>query len=204
VHSVELWLPLPSEAWVQGLVGDGVLRLANVYYVSVHFPATIAFLIWGLVVRPRAEYVWARRLLVVQTFLALVLHVVFPLAPPRMFPQWGYRDTGAGLGPSVYDGAGAAVSNQMAAMPSLHIGWAVLIAVVVVRTATGPVRLLAVTHAVLTVAVVVVTANHWWSDGAVAVGLLVCALAVFPRPSGALSTATSPGRGVTASGRNPS
>ena len=41
-----------------------------------------------------------------------------------MFPQWGFVDTMTTIGPSAYDGAGASLANQYAAMPSLHIGWA--------------------------------------------------------------------------------
>ena len=183
IHSFESWLSLPSGASVQGWFSDGALHVANIYYVSAHFPVTVSFLVWGFAVRPRIEYVWARRLLVLQTFLALLLHIAVPLAPPRMFPEWGFRDTMAAIGPSAYDGASAAVSNQFAAMPSLHVGWAVLVAVVVGRTTTGPLRVLAGAHAVVTFVVVIVTANHWWSDGAVAIGLLGIGLCIFPGPA---------------------
>lgn len=184
VHSLERTLRLPSEAGLQQVVAHApvVLELANRYYVAVHFPLTIAFLVWGLVARPAAEYAWARNLLIVQTFLALAIHVAFPLAPPRMFPQWGFLDSGALWGPSPYHGASGAVANQFAAMPSLHIGWAVLIAVVVTRTGPRLLGLLACLHVVLTVFVVVVTANHYWIDGLVAVLLLLVALVLFPGP----------------------
>jgi hypothetical protein len=68
-------------------------------------------------------------------------------------------------------------------MPSLHIGWAVLIAVVVCRTGPRALVVLACLHALTTVAVVTVTANHWLLDGLVAVALLGVALLVVPRPS---------------------
>ena len=110
-------------------------RLANGYYVAVHFPIMIAFLLLGYGWRSRAQYKWARNLVVVQTGFALVIHLVFPLAPPRMFPQWGFVDTMSVYGPSAYDGAAASVANQFAAMPSLHVGWALTIAYVLARTA---------------------------------------------------------------------
>lgn len=182
VHHLEAALHLPSEAHLQALMPTAVLHAANYYYVSVHFPLTLAFLIWGYLRRPAAEYRWARDLLVVQTLSALVIHIAFPLAPPRMFPQWGFLDTMTTLGPSAYAGTSGAVANQYAAMPSLHIGWAALIAVVLWRTAPRWLGWVGVTHAGLTVAVVVVTANHWWLDGVVAVALLAVALAVVPSP----------------------
>ena len=68
-------------------------------------------------------------------------------------------------------------------MPSLHIGWAVLIAVVVCRTGPRLARVLACLHALTTVAVVTVTANHWLLDGLVAVALLGIAFVLVPRPA---------------------
>ncbi len=183
VRSFESRLSLPSGASVQGWCSDVMLHVANIYYVSAHFPVTIAFLVWGFAARPRVEYLWARRLIVLQTFLALVLHIAVPLAPPRMFPEWGFRDTMSEIGPSAYDGASAAVSNQFAAMPSLHVGWAVLIAMVVGCTTKGPLRFLACAHAAATFVVVILTANHWWSDGAVAIALLGIGLCIFPVPA---------------------
>jgi hypothetical protein len=185
VHRLETWLGLPSEAALQDAVASvpHLFRFANEYYVTVHFPVMIAFLLFGFFARPRAEYLWARNLLVVMTFLALALHLSFPLAPPRMFPQWGFVDTMTDFGPSAYDGASASAANQFAAMPSLHIGWALLIAVVLVRTAPRPLAVLAVLHAAMTVFVVVITANHWWIDGIVAGALLLVALRLFPAPS---------------------
>lgn len=177
-------LGLPSEAAMQhAFAGAPTLySIANHYYVTAHFPVVVAFLVWGFAARPRPEYTWARNLLIVQTSLALLMNVAYPLAPPRMFPEWGFVDTMSWLGPNAYSGASATVANQYAAMPSLHVGWAVLIAVVVARTATGAVRALAVLHAITTVVVVVVTANHWLLDGVVAGVLLAVALVVFPGP----------------------
>ncbi len=137
VHHLERVLHLPSEAWVQGWSpGTRCCTLANIYYFSVHFPTMIAFLVWGYLFRPRAEYLWARNLVIALTCSALVVHIVFPLAPPRMFPQWGFVDTMAMFGPNAYAGTSGAMANQFAAMPSLHIGWAALIAYVIHRT--GP------------------------------------------------------------------
>lgn len=191
VHHLERVLHLPSEAALQALVPEVLLRLANVYYVGVHFPAMVAFLVWGYACRPRAEYRWARNVLVALTGAALVVHVVYPLAPPRMFPQWGFTDTMATYGPDAYAGASGDLANQFAAMPSLHVGWAALIAYVVWRTGPRWLARLALLHVVVTVAVVVVTANHYWLDGVVALLLLAGALRlVGARPPSATATAT--------------
>jgi len=189
VHRLEGVVHLPPEASVQALVpSDALLHLANVYYVSVHFPLMVVFLVWGYLFRPRAEYVWARNLLITLTGTALVVHILFPLAPPRMFPHWGFVDTMATFGPNAYAGASGAMVNQFAAMPSLHVGWAALIAYVVLRTGPRWLGAVAVTHVVVTVAVVVVTANHYWLDGIVALVLLAVATRVVRPAAGPLAS----------------
>lgn len=184
IREVEERLRMPTEVDVQSLFSGlpQVFEAANVYYVYAHFPITIAFLVWGYLRRPRAEYRWARNLLATQTMLALALHLLLPLAPPRMFPQWGFVDTMTRWGPSAYDGATATIANQYAAMPSLHVGWSVLIAVVVIRTGPRWVAMLASGHALLTYFVVTVTANHWYLDGLVATALLGAALLIHRPP----------------------
>jgi len=184
VHGLERFVHLPSEAAIQGALHGlpQLYELANTWYVSMHFPVTISFLVFGFVFKPREQYVWARNLLIVQTFLALVVHVVFPLAPPRMFPTWGFVDTMARYGPNAYGGASGAVANQFAAMPSLHFGWALLIAHVLARTGPRWLAVVAGLYCATTGVVVVITANHWLLDGAVAALLLGVALVLFPAP----------------------
>jgi hypothetical protein len=184
VHHLERLMHLPSEATVQGLVpSDALLHAANIYYFSVHFPAMIAFLVWGYLFRPRADYHYARNLVIALTGTALVVHIVYPLAPPRMFPQWGFIDTMTAFGPNAYAGTSGALANQFAAMPSLHIGWAALIAYVIHRTGPRWLAWVATAHLGITVLVVVVTANHYWLDGVVALTLLAAAILVIPRPA---------------------
>lgn len=179
VTDVQRAIGLPSEATVQQLFDlEPLLRLANTYYTGVHFPLMVLFLAWGFVRRPRHEYVWARNVIAIQTGAALLIHMAFPLAPPRMFPEWGFIDSMAVYGPSAYDGVSGDVANQFAAMPSLHVGWAVAIAYIVFRTGPRPLAALAALHAATTYLVVIVTANHWWLDGIVAIGLLVLAVAL--------------------------
>jgi hypothetical protein len=179
---IEEWLRLPSEATVQSWVlgSPDVLRAANEFYVAVHFPLTIGFLVWAWFFRTRGEYLWARSLMATVTALALVVHLMVPLAPPRLLPQLGFVDTMKTIGPSAYGAHAAAIANQYAAMPSLHVGWAMLIAVVVIVTVKSRWRWLMLIHPLLTLAVVTVTANHWWLDSVLAVALLGVALWLFP------------------------
>jgi len=173
VVSLQRTLLLPSETALQHLLlrSQDLTQAANVYYVSVHFPATIAFLTWMWLRRPR-DYTWVRSVLVTITMVALMLHVTFPLAPPRMLPKEGYVDTMALYGPSAYGEATQTVTNQFAAMPSLHVAWAVFLAVALVILLSSPWRWLALAHPLLTTLVVVATGNHYWLD-VLAAGVLV-------------------------------
>ncbi|MFD2765352.1 phosphatase PAP2 family protein [Micromonospora eburnea] len=184
VWRLERLLHLPSEAAVQAplLAHELLVRLANEYYAYVHFPATALCLIWLYVRRPE-HYRWARRVLATLTAAALVLHVLVPLAPPRLTLRTGLVDTARRFGPSVYGAPEAdTVSNQYAAMPSLHLGWALVIAVVLVRVTPGRLRWLWLAHPLATLMVVVVTGNHYWLDCLVAAGLLGVILLLLPGP----------------------
>ena len=181
VWSLERSLGLPSELALQQAVlpHDLLVRAANAYYAWVHFPLTAGTLIW-VWFRDRDSYLWIRRAMTVLTLGALVLHVVAPLAPPRMVSRLGFVDTGEVYGQSVYatDSALAGMANQLAAMPSLHVGWAAVVALAVVMIGRSRWRFVALAHPVVTALVVVVTANHWWLDGIVSLGLLAVAVAL--------------------------
>src|SRR4051794_20012519 len=131
VWDLERAVHLPGKGSVQSLLvhGDTFAHVANTYYATVHFPATVAFLVWLYLRRP-AHYVWARRILAALTSAALVLHLLSPLAPPRMLAVTGLVDTARLYGPSVYGPPRSDhLSNQFAAMPSLHFGWALMVAI---------------------------------------------------------------------------
>ncbi|MFH8293978.1 phosphatase PAP2 family protein [Streptomyces sp. NPDC018059] len=191
VWDAERTLRLPGEGAVQDalLSGDTLIHVANTYYATVHFPATLLFLVWLYLRRPR-HYVWTRRVLAVLTAAALVLHLGFPLAPPRMLDAAHLVDTAQVYGPSVYaaEPATDTMANQFAAMPSLHFGWALMLAIGMIVATSTRWRWLWLLHPLLTLLVIVGTANHYWLDAIVASVLLGVALAVIrlPRPARSL------------------
>ncbi|MFI6208194.1 phosphatase PAP2 family protein [Streptomyces sp. NPDC051041] len=200
VWDLERAVRLPGEGAVQSLLlhGDTLVHLANTYYATVHFPATAAFLLWLWLRRP-AHYVWARRALAALTAAALVLHLALPLAPPRMLAVTGLVDTARVYGPSVYGPpADDQLSNQFAAMPSLHFGWALMLAVGLVVAVRSRWRWLWLLHPLLTLLVIVGTANHYWLDALVAAALLTPALALIPAPHRAATTAGRGREGIAA------
>ncbi|MGW5463709.1 phosphatase PAP2 family protein [Streptomyces sp. NPDC003996] len=195
VWDLERALRLPHENAVQSalLHGDTLVHLANTYYATVHFPATLAFLVWLYLRRP-AHYVWARRILAVVTTAALVLPFTFPLAPPRMLTGDGLVDTARLYGPSVYGPPSSDhLSNQFAAMPSLHFGWALMVAIGLIAATRSRWRWLWLLHPLITLLVIVGTANHYWLDAVVATAMLGIALAMIHPPH---RTAGPVGRGA--------
>ncbi|MCX4830628.1 phosphatase PAP2 family protein [Streptomyces sp. NBC_01016] len=185
VWSFERAVHLPGEGAVQDalLSSDTLVHAANIYYASVHFPATIALLVFLYLRRPR-HYLWTRRVLAVLTAAALVLHLTFPLAPPRMLGAAHLVDTAQVYGPSVYAAKPATdtMANQFAAMPSLHFGWALMVAIGLVAATRSRWRWLWLLHPLFTLLVIVGTANHYWLDTIVATLLLGAALAVIRLP----------------------
>jgi hypothetical protein len=184
IWDFERWLRIPSEQALQSAVMNAWpwgVEVANSYYATMHFPATLAFLVWMFIRRPD-YYLWIRRSLVILTSAALLGHLAFPLAPPRMLPQLGFVDTGILYDMSVYGAHGAnSLANQYAAMPSLHVAWAALVAVGLIVSTNTRWRWFWLIHPVITLAVVVVTANHYWLDGIIGLILLAIALAVTVR-----------------------
>lgn len=177
ILDVERLLNLPSEVGVQRLLleSETLTRIANGYYAFVHFPLTAGFLIW-LFMRHRQRYFTVRTTLALLTGMALVVHTLFPLAPGRMLGGRGFVDTAAMYGQSVYGAPEQdSLSNQFAAMPSLHFGWAVVVAVGIITVTRSRLRWLWLLHPIVTLAVIVGTGNHYWLDALVAGLLLVLA-----------------------------
>ncbi|HTZ43359.1 MAG TPA: phosphatase PAP2 family protein [Jatrophihabitans sp.] len=151
-------------------------RLAAWEYATTYIATTFAVLGWLWWRRP-ASYRWARNTLAGSTLLALACFYLAPTAPPRLLPGAGFTDIVARVHPVLSWGGGtvASTADQYAAMPSLHVGWAVWVTVVSLRA--GATRLgysLAALHLAVTTAVVVATGNHYVLDclaGAVIVAI---------------------------------
>ncbi|MFI8402796.1 phosphatase PAP2 family protein [Streptomyces sp. NPDC085463] len=185
VWDAERALHLPGEEAVQQLLmhGEPLVRAANTYYAAVHFPATVAFLVWLYLRRPD-HYLWSRRVLALLTGAALALHLLVPLAPPRMLAAAGLVDTARVYGPSVYGAVPEtdSMANQFAAMPSLHFGWALMVAIGLIAATRSRWRALWLLHPLVTLFVVVGTANHYWFDALAAAALLGLALLAVRAP----------------------
>ncbi|MEP6852585.1 MAG: phosphatase PAP2 family protein [bacterium] len=168
---------LPSEQSLQGplLEHRSLGYLANLYYAGMHFPGLIVLLFW-VFWRHRAHYRRLRAVVIGFTTLSLLIQLV-PVAPPRLVPQLGFTDVAAHYGQSVY-ALGGLSADELSAVPSVHVGWAVLVGLYPVLIGTSRWRWLTLLHPVATVYVVVATANHWWFDGLVSIALLAAVVLV--------------------------
>jgi hypothetical protein len=168
----ERWLHLPSETALQRvfLPHPLIVQFANLYYAALHFPVLLTTLAW-LFIWHRDRYRHVRTTVVLFTAAALIIQFV-PVAPPRMLGGTGLVDTAVRYGQSVYGAVGGFEADQLSAMPSIHVGWAVIVAVAIVGAGRSRWRWLAVLYPAMTTLIVVITANHYWLDG-VAAGLLV-------------------------------
>lgn len=175
VVNVQNRLHFPTELSVQHAVlpHPWLVQFLNGYYAIAHVPAMGILLVWAFF-RHRTRYTWIRNTLALTTAGCLALQTI-PVAPPRFRPDLGYVDTALRYSQSVYGRGGSGISNQLSAMPSIHVGWAVLVAVAVILASRSRWRWLVLLHPVLTVVAVVATANHWWLDGIVAVAILLIA-----------------------------
>ncbi len=177
---VERWLGLDWETAVVGwmLDHDTLGMLAAFQYASAHYVVSAVVLVWVWRRGPEA-YLPARRALVIATLLGLAFYLLLPTAPPRLV---GYPDLldlhsaagwwgGQASAPRGFGG----MTNQLAAFPSLHAGWALWVALVLQRWGNKPLAVLGWAHVAITAIVVVGTGNHWVLD--VVVGWAVVAAA---------------------------
>ncbi|MGW1814499.1 bifunctional glycosyltransferase 87/phosphatase PAP2 family protein [Streptomyces sp. NPDC002125] len=178
IHSAEQWLGIDIEHWANHtVVGIPWLRdFFDYYYSTFHFIIPLAIL-GVLYVRRPPDYRWARTSIGFATVLALLGFWLYPLAPPRLMPGLGFIDTVHGTQDldSPDFGALTAMTNQYAAMPSLHFGWSLWCGVVIVLLAPKPwMKALGLLHPLFTVSAIVATGNHWVLD-AVGGGAVVAA-----------------------------
>jgi hypothetical protein len=186
----ERWLHLPSETALQRplLPHPLLVEACNLYYAILHFPLLGACLIW-LYARHRTSYPHVRTTVALFTGISLLIQLI-PVAPPRLLPLTGMADTAVQYGQSVYAWNGGFDADEFSAMPSVHIGWAVIVAIAVITVSRNRWRWLAAVYPVVTLLVVVVTANHFWLDGIVA-AVLVALVLVVQRMAGGLRSGNS-------------
>ena len=150
-----------------------IVDFANFMYMNSHFVVTTAFLVWLYLFRNQNFY-FVRNMFMVAMGLAVVGDALLPTAPPRMFDQ--FTDTITQYAQVNHDsGLVKLFINPYAAIPSMHVAFSTMIGVTGVLISRHTItKILWCAYPVLVFWVVIVTANHFWVDGAF--GLLVAVL----------------------------
>jgi hypothetical protein len=185
-RGLKLFFEQSAQSWYLDLPAHGFIQAWNVFYGTAHFVVTAVALVW-LFLRDPERYPRWRNTLACTTLLALIGFAAFSLMPPRLLDEppdrfgppveqhFGFVDTLAKF-PTFwsFDSGGLKkLSNQYAAMPSLHMGWSTWSALVLfplVRRRSA--RALVTLYPIATFFCIIVTANHFWLDAAVGIAVL--------------------------------
>lgn len=164
------------------LPAQGAIDFANQVYLNSQFAMVLGFFFWLYFFRNEAFY-FVRNMFIVAMGLALVGYVLYPTAPPRMFPEHGFVDTVVAFSSVNHDSALAKIFiNPYAAVPSMHVAFALMIGGAGIRVAgRWYTKAFWVAWPTLIVWVVIVTANHYWVDAALGAMVAVTSALVAQR-----------------------
>jgi hypothetical protein len=181
VAALESKLGLFIEPNVQHAISDVplMLTLLGGAYLTLHLSVTAGVLIWLHQRRP-TMFAQVRTTLLVASGLALIGFVSFPTAPPRLAGV-GIHDTVSNGHVNLNKGLISSLYNPFAAVPSMHIGYALIVAAALSRFgSTRTIRIAGVLYPVLVLLVIVATGNHFFFDAAAGA---VVAAAAYPLAS---------------------
>jgi PAP2 superfamily len=204
-RTLHLFVEPSVQAWASG--SHLVMVVASWLYVNGQTSITIAGLLY-LYLRHNRSFYFVRNMFMIAMAIALVGYTVFPTAPPRFMPEWGFIDSVSdltGVHVSHTSGAMSALINPYAAVPSMHVAFALMIGWPLARLARNSlVRALWLLYPFLMAFVIVVTANHFIFDallGALTAGASAYAASWLARARpGVWRFSSVPPTGVQASG----
>ncbi len=155
-----------------------LIDAANFMYLNSHFVVTTGFLAW-LYLRRNDHFYFVRNMFMVAMGLALVGYMLFPTAPPRLFPSEGFTDTiSAFTGVAQDDQTASLLLNKYAAVPSMHIAFSMMVGLTAASLVRHRIpRVIWRLYPLVVFFVIVATANHYWFDAA-AGALVACTAAV--------------------------
>ncbi len=142
-----------------------LMDFADWTYLNAHYFVTIGTLIF-IYVRRNDSFYFVRNMFMIAMAIALVGYAVYPTAPPRLLPEWGFTDSiSRFLGTPVDYGPGKQFLNFYAAVPSMHVCFAIMIGWPMSRLVRHrALRLVWILYPLLITFVVVATGNHYLTD----------------------------------------
>jgi hypothetical protein len=138
----------------------------NWCYVNMHLFGTTAFIIWLYFARNEVFY-FVRNMFMVAMGIALIGYVVFPTAPPRFLPEWGFTDTVSNFVGNATASSASVLYNPYAAIPSMHVAFALMLGWSAAKLVKWRwLKALFYVYPLWVTFVTVMTANHFWMDAA--------------------------------------
>ena len=180
VLEFEARLGINIEEWAQSLIIDHqwLVDLANGVYIWGHWPVITVILVWLHQTR-RTDYLLLRNAMFISGGIGLFIFATYAVAPPRLLDTGLFLDTVSEHSNAYRVLQPPGLVNKYAAIPSLHVGWNLLVGIALYRASSRKLlRLLAVLSPLLMAIAVVVTANHYVIDGIIGSGLALLGLAV--------------------------
>jgi membrane-associated phospholipid phosphatase len=161
---------------------DWIVDFANQVYMNSQFAVVITFFFWLYMFRNDSFY-FVRNMFMVSMGLALIGYALYPTAPPRLYPEYGFVDTINDFSNVNHDSALAkAFINPYAAVPSMHCAFALMVGLSAARLSRHwYTRAIWMMWPALVVWVVIVTGNHYWVDAALGALVAACSALVASR-----------------------
>ena len=162
-RSLGLFVEPAVHSWAQAK--GPLIDFASWMYVNSHFTVTVVTLAF-IYLRRNESFYFVRNMFMIAMGVALLGYAAYPTAPPRFMPEWGFSDSVADFTGVAADSASAdLLFNPFAAVPSMHVGFALMLALAMPRMVRSRwARAAWWGYPVLVTFVVVATANHWWMD----------------------------------------
>jgi PAP2 superfamily len=164
-RTLHLFVEPSIQAWASG--SHLVMVLSSWLYVNAQTTVTFGALLY-IYLRHNRNFYFVRNMFMIAMAIALVGYTAFPTAPPRFMPEWGFIDTVSdftGVHVSHTSAAASALFNPYAAVPSMHVAFALMIGWPLARLSRHRVvSVLWMLYPFLMAFVIVVTANHFIFD----------------------------------------
>ena len=162
-QSLGIFVEPHIQSWVSG--SRALSDVVSWAYLNVQFTVTMACLVY-IYLRHNASFYFVRNMFAVAMWTANIGFMLFPAAPPRFFPEWGFTDSVANLTHVTHDSVAVnSLVNQYAAIPSMHVAFALMIAVPLARLSKHRVtRVFWTVYPLLVAFVIISTANHFITD----------------------------------------
>lgn len=162
-HSLGIFIEPSIQEWTERV--PGLQDVVAWLYLNAQFTVTMGCLVY-IYLRHNSSFYFVRNMFAVAMWTANLGFMLFPAAPPRFFPEWGFTDSVANLTHVGHDSVAVnSLVNPYAAIPSMHVAFALMIAVPLARLSKHRVtRIIWTVYPLVVVFVIISTANHFLTD----------------------------------------